>query len=103
MRTTIDIWDSLLIQAKRLAAEERSSLRALVEDGLRLVISSRRKKPASSRRRSKLPVCDAGRLLPGINLNDTSTLLEIMCMTNVLAGPTMTQALLPRARVISSA
>lgn len=35
MRTTIDLPDDLFVAAKRRAAEERSTLRAIVERGLR--------------------------------------------------------------------
>ena len=37
MKTTIEIHDELLIRAKRLASETGRPLRAVVEDGLRLV------------------------------------------------------------------
>ena len=38
MKTTIDISDSLLASAKRLAAQRGTTLRALVETGLRRVL-----------------------------------------------------------------
>ena len=38
MKTTVDIEDSLAIEAKKLAAEERRTLKDLVEDGLRRVL-----------------------------------------------------------------
>lgn len=37
MKTTIDIHDELLARAKRLARESGRPLRAVVEDGLRMV------------------------------------------------------------------
>lgn len=39
MITTIEIDDSILLQAKRLAASRRTAVRALVEQGLRRVIA----------------------------------------------------------------
>lgn len=39
MRTTIDLDDDLAIRAKKEAVERRSSLRALVEEGLELVLA----------------------------------------------------------------
>jgi negative regulator of sigma E activity len=39
MKTTLELPDSILIEAKKLAAEERTTLRALVEQGLRHVLS----------------------------------------------------------------
>ena len=42
MKTTIDLNDSLLIEAKQLAADEATTIKALVEAGLRLVLAERR-------------------------------------------------------------
>ena len=50
MKTTIDIHEELLARAKRHAADTGPPLRALVEDGLRRVLSS-----TSAGRRYKLP------------------------------------------------
>jgi hypothetical protein len=45
MKTTIEIADSLLDEARELAAGENTTLRALVEAGLRQVISERKCQP----------------------------------------------------------
>lgn len=51
MKTTIEITDSLLDEAKRLAARERTTLRALIEEGLRHVLAKRqRSRPFKLRR-----------------------------------------------------
>lgn len=42
MKTTSELLDGLLRQAKRLALRERTTLRALIERGLRGVIGGRR-------------------------------------------------------------
>jgi Arc/MetJ family transcription regulator len=42
MKTTIQIADSLFKEARRIAGEERTTFRALVEEGLRRVISEHR-------------------------------------------------------------
>jgi hypothetical protein len=42
MKTTIEISDVILERAKAVAAREGTTLRALVEDGLRQVLRSRR-------------------------------------------------------------
>jgi hypothetical protein len=42
MKTTIEISDSLLEEAKKLTRQEKSTLRALVEEGLHRVISERK-------------------------------------------------------------
>ena len=44
MKTTIDIADSMLKAAKEAAAREGTTLRALVEEGLRAVLGRRRAK-----------------------------------------------------------
>lgn len=42
MKTTIEITDTLLAEAREVAARERASVRALVEEGLRRVLDERR-------------------------------------------------------------
>ncbi len=44
MKTTIEIGSALLEKARRTAARERSTLRALIEEGLRSVLATRKKK-----------------------------------------------------------
>lgn len=44
MKTTVDITDSLLEQAKRAAEHDRTTLRALIEEGLRRVLEARGRK-----------------------------------------------------------
>ena len=44
MKTTIQIADSLLDEARKLAQRDRTTLKALVEEGLRQVIAGRRKR-----------------------------------------------------------
>jgi hypothetical protein len=48
MRTTVEISDDLLVKAKRVAAERNTSLRALIEEGLRdhLDAMARRETPS---------------------------------------------------------
>lgn len=42
MKTTIEIPDSLLDEAKRLAAKEGTTIRAYVEQGLRRIVAERK-------------------------------------------------------------
>ena len=42
MKTTLEISDPLLREARKLAARERTTLRALVEQGLRHVVAGKR-------------------------------------------------------------
>lgn len=44
MKTTIHIPDSLMKEARKLANKERTTLKSLVEEGLRRVISDHRKR-----------------------------------------------------------
>ncbi len=44
MKTTIEISDALILEAKNLSREEKMTLRSLIEEGLREVISKRKKK-----------------------------------------------------------
>jgi hypothetical protein len=43
MKTTVEIPDSLLEEAKRLASREGTTVRALVEEGLRRTLSERKR------------------------------------------------------------
>ncbi len=44
MKTTVEIADSLLSAARRLAAKEGTSVRALIEEGLRKVVDGRERR-----------------------------------------------------------
>jgi hypothetical protein len=76
MRTTIRINDDLLKRAKKRAADEGRSLTSLVEEGLVLMLSTTK---AGRRKRIELPVSTAtGGVLPGVDLNRSSDLEEVM-------------------------
>jgi len=76
-RTTVRLADTLLEQAKREAARRGETLTGLIEQGLRLVLVQPRATPR--RKRVVLPVCRlGGGTLPGVDLNDSSSLLDIM-------------------------
>ena len=45
MKTTVDISNPLLREARAVAARERTTLRALVEQGLRQILAEKRRKP----------------------------------------------------------
>jgi len=77
MRTTVRLSDSLLRQAKQAAKERDETLTALIERGLRMVLA--RPRPHPKRDRVKLPVSRAtGGTVPGVNLDDSAALLDIM-------------------------
>jgi hypothetical protein len=68
MKTTIDLPDELLIEAKKRAAAQRRPLRALFIDGLRAELrSTRRARPRSQRIKW---VTVKGGLPPGLDVGD---------------------------------
>lgn len=76
MRTTLRIDDHLLAEAKRYAAETGRTLTAVVEDALRERLARHRRGEAG-RRALRLPTAPGGPR-PGVDLDDTSRLLEVM-------------------------
>lgn len=75
MRTSIDLNDTLLMEAKRIATEQHTSLKAVVEDGLRFLICSRRQVPSNVS--SDWPVCTQAKPVAGVDLTRTGALLEL--------------------------
>lgn len=45
MKTTVELSSALLLQAKALAAAKRTTLRSLIEEGLRQVLQKQNKAP----------------------------------------------------------
>lgn len=76
MRTTINLPDSLVARAKRLAAESRTTLTAIIESSLRETLARRRQNPKAPPPR--LPVYGKKGLQPGIDLDDSAALLDAM-------------------------
>lgn len=76
MRTTVRINDDLLKRAKKRAAHEGRTLTSIIEEGLALVL----REPKPRRRgRVQLPVSKAsGGVLPGVDLNRSCELEEVM-------------------------
>jgi plasmid stability protein len=75
MRTTINLDDALLAEAKQVAARTGRSLTAVVEDALRQ--SLYRRDPAT-RRAIELPVFGEGGPQPGVDLDDSAALFDLM-------------------------
>jgi hypothetical protein len=78
MRTTLNLDDHLLIEAKRLAAERGTTLTAVMEDALRIVV--RRGDRAEQRRRARLPTfgVPGEGFMPGVDISDNAGLRELM-------------------------
>ncbi|MFO1431224.1 MAG: DUF2191 domain-containing protein [Candidatus Competibacteraceae bacterium] len=76
MRTTVRLRDDLLERAKKRAAQEGRTLTSLIEEGLTLALA----RPRTERReRVELPISQAvGGVLPGVDLNRSSNLEELM-------------------------
>ena len=76
MRTTVRIKDDLLQRANKRAREDGRTLTSLIEDGLVLVLT---KSKMARRKRVVLPVSQAsGGVLPGVDLNRSGDLEEVM-------------------------
>jgi hypothetical protein len=77
MKTTLDIDDRLLGDAKTLAVRERTTLTRLIEEGLRLRL--RAKASAPVRGRVRVPVLKGkGGLVPGIDASSNKALLAAL-------------------------
>ena len=78
MRTTVRLPDALLIQAKKEAHKRGKTVTSLIEQGLRLVLAQ--PEIPKPRKWISLPVSDVktGGLLPGIDLNNSAALLDIL-------------------------
>ncbi len=70
MKTTIDLPDDLFIAAKRRAVEERSTLRAIVERGLRAQLRRPRAGRTRTGRSAIRWVTVDGGVPPGLDLQD---------------------------------
>jgi hypothetical protein len=76
MRTTIRLNDELLTEAKKVAAGAGKTLTAVIEDSLRETLGRRRR--PSGLRRVRLPAFKGTGLRPGIDLDDSASLLDRM-------------------------
>jgi len=76
MKTTLDIDDQLLANAKALAAQQRTSLTRLIEEGLQLRL---RAKVAEPGHRKRLPVFNGrGGLVADVDPRSNKALLEAL-------------------------
>ncbi len=75
MRTTIRIKDSILHEAKKRALEEHKSLTAFIEESL---IDKIYHKTRSEKKIKPLPTYKGTGLRPGVDLNDSKNLTDIM-------------------------
>ena len=75
MRTTIRLDDELLATAKRAAIERGTTLTAVIEDALRRALAP---DPRSRTAPAAPPTFRGDGLQPGVDLDDTASLLDVM-------------------------
>jgi hypothetical protein len=76
MRTTVRLDPDLLARAKALAARTGRTLTAVIEDALRAALASSRGRKRNER--IELPTFGSGGVRPGVDLDDTAALLDVM-------------------------
>ena len=72
MKTTVEIQDELLIEAKKHAAEHRTTVRALIENGLRYQLGA----PAKTKRPVIRWATVPGGLPKGMDVADRAKMIE---------------------------
>lgn len=77
MRTTVRLDDALLADAKSAAAQSGRTLTQVIEDALREALG-RRASTEASPSPVRLPTFVGKGLQPGIDLDNTASLLELM-------------------------
>jgi hypothetical protein len=75
MRTTLNIDNELLAEARVVAARSGRSLAAVVEDALRESLARRSRSNAT---KVALPTFNGSGLQPGVDLDDSAALLDLM-------------------------
>jgi len=76
MRTTIRLNDELFRRVRESAVGTNRTFTAVIEDSLRLALQS--KSAVLRRGKTKIPTSGSGGLLPGVDLEDFSSLVDIM-------------------------
>ncbi|MFQ6027783.1 MAG: type II toxin-antitoxin system VapB family antitoxin [Dehalococcoidia bacterium] len=76
MRTTIRIDEQLLSEAKQFALRSRKSLTSVIEDALREMLA--RQRGLAKRSAVRLTTVDGKGLVPGVDLDDSAGLLDLM-------------------------
>jgi hypothetical protein len=77
MKTTLDLNDQLLADAKALAAQQRTTLTRLIEEGLQLRLRAR--SSSAKPGRVRLPVFNGrGGLVAGVNPLSNKALLQAL-------------------------
>lgn len=77
MRTTVNIDDALLAEARERAARERRDIGSVINEALRENFARQKAKPSPARKEPVVTFRGNG-IRPGVNLNCMSELLDIM-------------------------
>jgi len=77
MRTTINLPDQLVLQAKKAALESNTTLTEIIANALREALSRRSRKNAG-KKKTRLITYGSGGTFPGIDLDNSAALLDIM-------------------------
>ncbi len=80
MRTEIHLEGELLTEAERFAIARGATLQALVEEALRLLLKER--SPCYPESSHELPTWGSGWLRPGVDLDKSVALLDLMDQEN---------------------
>jgi len=75
MRTTIRLDENLLAEAKQRAARSGMTLTAVIEEALRESFNRRERREQPP---ARLPAWGKGWVLPGVDLDDSAALLDLM-------------------------
>ena len=75
MKTTVEMPDSLLRQAKQIAVKERTTVKALIEQGLRIVVADRKRRSGFTLRKAAFR---GDGLVSGRSLQDWSAIRELV-------------------------
>ena len=76
MRTTINLPDELIRQAKKAALEADTTLTEIIANALRETLARRKRKPPKMK--FKMITYGKGGTYPGVDISDTSALLDLM-------------------------
>jgi plasmid stability protein len=76
VRTTLNLPDDLMAQLKKTAAESGRTVTAVVEEALRSALARRRRRGPSVP--ATLTTFGEGGVQPGVDLDDTASVLDLM-------------------------
>ncbi len=75
MKTTVEMSDSLLRQVKQIAVKEHTTVKALIEQGLRIVVADRKRRSGFTLRKATFR---GDGLVSGRSLQDWSAIRELV-------------------------